>query len=142
MLADLQHLNETWTRAWLEKDAATVERLMAEDYLYVGPKGPVLDRPAILGIIRSPSYRLTRSTRTEAVVRPLSNDAAIIRQRSQSAGTFEGVAFEEDHRCLMVCVRQGADWRIVMEQHSQNGGKKRCLTSPRLPLPTPGQQPP
>ena len=121
MLAELQRLNETWTRAWLEKDAATVERLMAEDYLYVGPNGPVLDRPAILGIIRSPSYRLTRSTPTEVVVRPLGNDAAIIRYRAQSAGTFEGVAIDEDHRCVMVCVRQGADWRIVMEQGSQNG---------------------
>jgi hypothetical protein len=56
-------------------------------------------------------------------VRPLGNDAAIIRHRSQSAGTFEGVAFEEDHRCLMVCVRQGTGWRIVMEQSSQNAGK-------------------
>ena len=65
MLAELQRLNETWNRAWLQKDAATVERLMAEDYLYVGPKGPVLDGPAILGIIRSPSYRLDRSTRTD-----------------------------------------------------------------------------
>jgi uncharacterized protein (TIGR02246 family) len=121
MLTELQRLNETWTRAWLEKDAATVERLMAEDYLYVGPKGPVLDRPSILRIIRSPSYRLTRSTRTDVLVRPLGNDAAIIRFRAQSAGTFEGVAFEEDHRLVMVCVRQGPDWRIVMEQSSLNG---------------------
>jgi len=70
---------------------------------------------------RSPSYRLDRSTRTEVVVRPLGNDAAIIRYRAQSAGAFEGVAFDEDHRCVMVCIRQGADWRIVMEQSSQNG---------------------
>jgi hypothetical protein len=56
-------------------------------------------------------------------VRPLGNDAAIIRYRAQSAGTFEGVAFDEDHRCVMVCIHQGADWRIVMEQSSQNGGK-------------------
>ena len=123
MLAELQRLNETWNGAWLENDAATVERLMAEDYLYVAPNGQVLDRPSILGIVRSPSYRLDRSTRTEVVVRPLGNDAAIIRHRSQAAGAFEGVAFEEDHRCVMVCVRQGADWRIVMEQSSQNGGK-------------------
>jgi hypothetical protein len=38
-----------------------------------------------------------------------------------SEGTFAGVAFNEDHRCVMICVRQGADWRIVMEQSSQNG---------------------
>src|SRR5260370_33592037 len=113
MLADLQRLNETRTRAWLEKDAATVERLMAEDYLYVGPNGPVLDRPSILGIIRSPSYRLDRSTRTEDVVRPLGNDAAIIRHRSQAAGTFEGVAFGEDHRGVVVFGRQGGALRSV-----------------------------
>jgi len=57
----------------------------------------------------------------EVVVRPFGNDAAIIRYRAQSAATFEGVAFDEDHRCLMVCVRQSADWQIVMEQYSQNG---------------------
>ncbi len=121
MLAELRGLSETWFRAWLEKDGATVERLMAEDYLYVGPKGPVLDRSSILGIIRSPSYRLDRCTRTEVVVRSLGNDAAIIRHRSQATGTFEGVAFDEDHRCMMVWVRQGADWRIVMEQCSLKG---------------------
>jgi hypothetical protein len=89
MLAELQRLNETWNRAWLQKDAATVERLMAEDYLYVGPNGPVLDHPSILRIIRLPSYRLDRSTRTEVVVRLLGNDSAIIRHRSQAAGTFK-----------------------------------------------------
>jgi hypothetical protein len=46
---------------------------------------------------------------------------AIIRFRSQPAGTFEGVTLEEDHRLVMVCIRQGPDWRIVMEQSSQNG---------------------
>src|SRR5260370_2705989 len=99
MLAELQRLNEIWNRAWLEKDAATVERLMAEDYLYVGPNGPVLDRPSILRIIRSPSYRLDRSTRTEVVVRPLGNDSAIIPHRARSAGTFAGGAFPRHHPC-------------------------------------------
>ena len=75
-----------------------------------------------MGTIRSPNYRLTRSTRAEVVVRPLGNDPAIIRFRFQSAGTFEGVAFEEDHRLVMICVRQGPDWRIVMERSSENGG--------------------
>src|SRR5438132_13722670 len=98
MLAELQRLNDTWTRAWLEKDAATVERLTAEDYLYVGPNGPVLDRPAILGIIRSPSYRVDRSTRTDVVVRQLGNDAPIIRYRAHSAGTIDAVGFGEYHR--------------------------------------------
>jgi hypothetical protein len=46
---------------------------------------------------------------------------SLIEQLQQAAGTFEGVAFDEDHGLVMVCIRQGADWRIVMEQSSQNG---------------------
>jgi hypothetical protein len=45
-------------QAWLAKDAATVEHLMADDYVYVAPNGSVFDRQAIPGILRSPSYRL------------------------------------------------------------------------------------
>jgi hypothetical protein len=41
MTADLQHLNEIWNQAWLDKDAAVIERLMADDYLYIAPNGPL-----------------------------------------------------------------------------------------------------
>jgi hypothetical protein len=66
MLSELHGLNERWNQAWLEKDVATVERLMADDYIHVAPNGLILNRQAILGIIRSPNYRLDRGTRTEA----------------------------------------------------------------------------
>jgi ketosteroid isomerase-like protein len=122
MLADLHRVNETWLRAWFEKDAATVERLMAEDYVYVAPSGQVLDRAAILGIIRSPSYRLHHGNRAEVVVRPLGTEAAVIRHRWQGEGTFEGTAFKDDHRCVMVCARQGGEWQVVFEQCTANSG--------------------
>jgi predicted alpha/beta superfamily hydrolase len=52
-----------WFQAWLEKDIATVGWLTAGDYLYVAPSGLVLDRPAILPVIRSPSHRLNLAIR-------------------------------------------------------------------------------
>ncbi len=71
MLTELQSLSERRYQAWLEKDVTTVECLMAEDYIYVGPNGLVLDRQAILAVIGSPSYRLDHGTRTDVVVRCL-----------------------------------------------------------------------
>ncbi len=121
ILSELHGLSEHWFQAWLEKDATTVERLAAEDYVYVAPNGSVLDRQAILKVIRSPSYRLDRGTRTEVVVRPLSSEAAVVRHRYQGAGSFEGTAFTDDHRCVMVWEKQAGDWRLVMEQCSFNG---------------------
>ena len=123
MLSELQSLSEHWFQAWLDKDAATVERLMAEDYIYVGPSGLVLDRQAILAIIRSLSYRLDHGTRSEIVVRPLGQDAAVERHRYQGAGSFEGTPFTDDQRCVMVWEKQAGEWRLVMEQCSFSSSK-------------------
>jgi uncharacterized protein (TIGR02246 family) len=121
MVSELHDLGERWFQAWLDRDAATVERLMAEDYLYVGPTGLILDRQAILAIIRSPSYRLDHGTRTEVVIRALGPEAAVERHRYQGAGSFEGTAFTDDHRGVMVWERQAGEWRLVMEQCSFSG---------------------
>ena len=118
MFSELHGLSERWFQAWLEKDAATVERLMAEDYLYIAPNGLVLDRQAILAIIRSLSYRLDHGTRSEIVVRALGQDAAVVRHRYQGAGSFEGTSFTDDHRCVAVWEKHAGQWRLVMEQCS------------------------
>jgi hypothetical protein len=122
MLSELEALNETWFQAWLHKDSATVERLMADDYVYIAPSGQTLDREAILEIIRSPTYRLDHGSRSEVVVRPVGTEAAVIRHRWQGAGSYEGTAFEDDHRCVMVCARVASTWQVVLEQCTANIG--------------------
>ncbi len=120
MAADLEHLNQIWNRAWLEKDAALVEKLMADDYLYIAPNGKLLDRKAILNIIKSPSYRLETSTRTPVMIKTVGKDAAVMVFHSQAAGAFEEKSFKDDHKCTMLCVRLGSDWRVLLEQCSPN----------------------
>ena len=98
-----------------------IERLAANDYIYVSPNGSVLDRQAILAIIRSPSYRLNQGGRTEIVVRTLGPDAAVVRHHYEGAGTFESAEFIDDQRCVMVWEKQAGQWRLVMEQCALNG---------------------
>jgi hypothetical protein len=118
MSSELHDLSARWFQAWLEKDAATVEELAAEDYVYVAPTGVVFDRHAILGIIRAPTYRLDRATRTEIVVRPLGIEAGVVRHRYQGAGSFAGAAFTDDQRGVMVWEKHAGRWRLVMDQSS------------------------
>ena len=118
MLSEVQGLSESWFQAWLDKDAVTVERLMAEDYLYIAPGGAVLDRQAIMAIIRSPSYRLEQGKRSEVVVRALGPEAAMERHRYQGSGSFEGTAFTDDQRGVMIWEKQAGTWRLVFEQCS------------------------
>ena len=118
MSSELHEVSARWFQAWLEKDAATVEELAAEDYVYVAPSGVVFDRPAILQIIRSPNYRLDHATRTEIVVRALGTEAGVVRHRYQGAGSFAGAAFTDDQRGVMVWEKQAGRWRLVMDQSS------------------------
>jgi uncharacterized protein (TIGR02246 family) len=120
VISELEQLNERWLRAWLEKDAATVERLMADDYVYVAPTGQALDREAILAIIRSPGYRLHHWTRTDVVVRMFGDHAAVIRHRGHGEGEFDGKPFKEDHACITICERVRGEWLVVMEQCTAN----------------------
>lgn len=119
-MSELHGLGERWFQAWLDKDAATVERLAAEDFVYVAPSGLVLNRQAILGIIRSPRYRLNNGTRTEIVVRALGHDAGVVRHRYQGTGSFDGTPFTDDHRCVMIWEKHAGEWRLVMDQCSFN----------------------
>jgi hypothetical protein len=116
MSAELEKLSEQWYRAWVNKEPATVERLMAADYSYVAPSGHAQDRAAILRIIRTPSYRLQSWNRTDIVIRPLGDGAAIVRSRGRGEGEFEGKHFKDDHALLQVWSRVGGDWKLVLEQ--------------------------
>ena len=120
MIADLERLSETWNQAWLVKDAAVVEKMMADDYVYIGPNGQLLDRQTLLRVIRSESYRLDRSTCTEVIIKPVGNDSAAVVFRSRAEGVYDGKSFNDDHRCTSLCARRGGEWQIVLQHCSPN----------------------
>jgi hypothetical protein len=125
--AEVQTCPLTWnilTRYGTERGwkgiAALVERLMDDEYLYIAPNGRLMDRETILGVIRSPNYRLDNSTRTPILIKTVSEDAAVMVFQSLAAGAFEGTSFKDNHVCTMLCVRRGGEWRVFLEQCSPN----------------------
>jgi hypothetical protein len=116
--AALKQLNDDWNRAWIEKDVAAVEKLMGREYVYVAPNGQVLDRKAILGILRSPGYKIHHGTRTEVVIKPITADTGAVVHHWQGSGSFQDAEFHDDQRCTMLCARRGGQWQVVLEQCS------------------------
>ena len=104
----------------MTKDASAIAQMMAEDYVYVGPSGAVLDRAAILQIAGDPTYGITRGTQ-QIIVVMLGEGAALVRHRWQGTGTFRGQVFVDDHRCVTICDRSSGRWRIRYEQCSAIG---------------------
>jgi ketosteroid isomerase-like protein len=116
----VEQASEDWTRAWLERDAATVDRMMAAGYIYITPTGQVFDRGTILGVVKSPQYH-TSGRRSEVGIIPLGSDVAVLVSRWQGRVNYQGRLFEEDHRCTSVFVRHDHGWQVAMEHASAIG---------------------
>jgi len=115
---EVDQLRKTWNTAWLQNDSATVDKLMASEYVYIAGNGQVLDRAAILGVIRSPSYKIHKGAWTEIQINVLSDDAAVIIDRWTGTATLNGNTFNDDNRCSRFCLRRNGVWQIVFEQAS------------------------
>lgn len=125
MRSDVEALMTEWQNAWFTKNARAIAEMMTDDYIYVAPNGAVMDRATILGVVADPTYALTGGTHTEAVVRMLGEDAAMVRRRWQGNGTYRGQKFVEDHRCVTICDRSSGQWRIRYEQCSAVVARER-----------------
>jgi hypothetical protein len=115
---EVDQLRKTWNAAWLENDSATVDKLMAPEYVYIGPNGQVSDRSKIMGVILSPSYKLHHAGWTEVQINLLSDSTAVIIDHLQGSGTLNGNSFSDNNRCSRVCLRRNGAWQIVFEQAS------------------------
>jgi hypothetical protein len=133
-VSELRELRARWFRAWLDKDAATVEPLMATDFLYVASVGLVLDRPPVLATIRP---QLPTGLRHAYRGRGPDDgpDAAVVRHRDQRTGSFEGTLFTGDHRCVMVWEKRAPvatrDGAVLLHQHGDARGSTGLRPSSR-----------
>jgi uncharacterized protein (TIGR02246 family) len=117
-MREIERLHEQWIKAWLEKDAETIDRMMTPEYVYIAPNGKVLDRKTILGIVKSPTYRLDRAPKSAKEIIELAPDAAALVHHSRGAGSFQGHAFTDNFRVTSIFVKRGRAWQIGFEQAS------------------------
>ncbi|HKB79100.1 MAG TPA: nuclear transport factor 2 family protein [Thermoanaerobaculia bacterium] len=117
-MRDIERLHQAWITAWLENDAETIGKMMTAEYVYVAPNGKVLEREAILAIVRSPTYRLDRAPKSRSRVFPLAPGAVVLVHHSRATGSFEGRAFADNFRIATIFVKRGRTWKVGFEQAS------------------------
>lgn len=116
--AELKKLHDEWNSGWRTKDPSIVARLATSGFRYVAPNGEVIDKSAVLAIIRSPGYRIQEGRHTEYSFQALSQDAAVLTFRWQGRGEFDGKQWADDHRCSFTWVREKGMWRGAFEHCS------------------------
>ena len=112
-------VEQEFFRALIEADAATLERLLADDCLLIdvmsGSEGP---KAALIDTIASRQLRFDQINRIDYRVRPYGM-VAIVTGQTEMSGSLDGQPFKVPSRYTHVFVDQGYGWRMATAQGTQ-----------------------
>ena len=104
-----------WTEAHLHGEAATLEHLMADDYLKIQPDGSVAGKAEVLASYQSGERSWEAAQADEYDVR-LYGETAVVIGRWTARGVNHGQRFDYAARFLSVYVKRDGHWQMVAEQ--------------------------
>ncbi len=108
-------LQREFDRAELHADTEMLHRLIADDFLSIGPKGFVLNKEEWLG--RHVHFKYLAVDTSEVDVR-LYEKAAIVRNIQRNRATYKGEESEFATRVSQIWVDQSGEWRLAGIQFS------------------------
>jgi len=99
-------------RAFIDRDVATLDRIITDDYLLVASSGAERGKPAILAEVASPDvvYEVNQSSDWEVRVH---GDTAIVVALLHQKGVDHGEPFDYSVRFSDTYVRENGAWRNI-----------------------------
>jgi ketosteroid isomerase-like protein len=104
-----------WTEAHRRLDVATIERLMADDYVIVRPDGSVDGKAAALASYQPETRHWDFAQSDELDVRVF-GDTAVVVGRWRGRGVNNGEPFDYAARFISLYVKRDGCWQIVTDQ--------------------------
>jgi ketosteroid isomerase-like protein len=109
---ELQKLEKIWNEAHIAGDAATLDKLWAEELVVTVPKMPMFDKKQSLAIWKTGRMKFNRYETSDLGFKIFGDTAvvtgALVRERN-----FVGKDIHEDWRFTKVYVKQDGKWRVV-----------------------------
>jgi hypothetical protein len=117
---DVRTFIARYDRAWIHNDTVTVQRTLAEHYVYFASSGKTLDRNHILTWFRPPHVYVTDSTSTRTEIQvALTGTVAVVSSRWRGTGSFDGKRFDDDQRCSVIVAEVHGELQILTEHCTQ-----------------------
>jgi ketosteroid isomerase-like protein len=117
----LQRLETEWNDAHVRGDAATLERLYADDVVVVVPGMRVLTKADSLGMFASGRMKFDRYETSELMFR-IYNDTAVATGRLRRTRVVAGARADDDWRFTKVYLRRTGRWQVVSFHASNTTG--------------------
>ena len=117
---EVVRLADAWVHAELRGDTTFLERILADDYIGIGPLGFMLTKQEWLARHQSGDLKYEAFNLDEVKVR-VYNNAAILTGRQAQNGAYRGNSFQAQFRTTLVFVRQQGQWQLASLQLSTIG---------------------
>ena len=117
-IAELEALQQTLAKAWVEGDRATIERVIAPDWTSTGPDGSGATRASVLADVFETRVHAIRALEITDVRVRVFADAAVVTGRTHGVGTFGGHDYDVVIRFTDTFVRGDGRWQAVASHAS------------------------
>jgi hypothetical protein len=117
---EVVRLADAWANAELRGDTTLLERILADDYIGIGPLGFMLTKQEWLARHETGDLKYESFNLDEVKVR-VYNDAAVLIGRQVQNATYRGNSIPGQFRITLVFVHQQGQWQLVSLQLSSIG---------------------
>lgn len=112
---EVRKLEREWLDAYEQRDAAAMDRIVADDFTITFPNGAIQTKPQLMTMIKSPRGGSQPKTRfyTEDVKSRAYGDTVILMGRVISEFEREGKPVKEQSRYTDTYVKRDGRWQVV-----------------------------
>jgi ketosteroid isomerase-like protein len=108
-------MERDWAKAMMSGDNATMDRIIASDWVLTDPMGHRTSRAEAVGDLRSGALKFESTVPLDMEVRVF-GDTALVSGRTRDKGTFKGQDISGDYRFTDVFVKRDGRWQAVSTQ--------------------------
>ena len=107
---------EKYRTALLQRDIPTLEKIWADDYVFVNASGKVLTKAQRLANVKSGATTLDSINEEENITVRVYQNSAVATSRVTIKGKYGGQPTKGQYRSMHVWVRGPAGWQLVSNQ--------------------------
>jgi len=115
---ELIKLENEWADAWVKRDVAFFDRIMADDYTWTSPWGDVSTKAQDLALVKSGQDVVKSWVLADMKVR-VYGDAAVVTGRDTVKETYKGADVSGQHRWTHTWVKRAGRWQCVAAHSSE-----------------------
>ena len=116
----LTQIEQQLADALMKGDAATIDKNVADTFIFTDPQGMVQDKARLVGDVKSGDLKVASTKLDEIKVQPY-GDAAVVTYRTTDQGTYKGQDISGQYRWTDTWVKKGGQWQLVATHGSRIG---------------------